>query len=158
LVVGTFAVVAVIVAGYLGGWLHVPGSAPTRFGDAYVRPPKLLLVDDEIQFGPLDTAQLSKVRVTPSEAVRVANSEYGRQPGSRVTFESLGGYVDANDIVHDWVGTRSWVPKAQPAYLVRISGVQIPMDGPIGGIAKNRSWNVLVNALNGRVISAMTYN
>jgi len=156
--VSALVVIAVAVAVNGGGWLRGTGTPPTRFGDAYVRPPKLLLVDDEIRFGRLDRAQLSKVRITPSQAVRVANSEYGRQRGSRVTFESLGGYVDANAIVHDWVGTTSWVPKALPAYIVRISGVQISTDGPTGGIAKNRSWNVLVNAVNGKIISAMTYN
>lgn len=75
-----------------------------------------------------------------------------------MTFESLGGYIDANSIVPDWVGSKSWIPKALPAYIVRISGVQIASLGPRGGAVKNRSWNVIVNATDGRVVSAITYD
>jgi hypothetical protein len=117
-----------------------------------------LLADDEMRFTRLNRAQLSHVRVTPTEAVFVATSQYGRQPRSRVSFESLGGYIDTTRIVHDWVGTSSWVPKALPAYIVRISGLQIASLGPSGGAVKNHSWYVIVNAMNGRIVGAITYD
>jgi hypothetical protein len=158
LVVGSVIVAAVILTVNARARFDGSNSTLAQFRNAYERPPKLLLAYGEIRFAPLDDAQLSRVRITPTVAIRVASSQFGRDHGSRVTFESLGGYIDANRIVHDWVGTRSWVPKALPAYIVRISGVQIELNGPPGGVAKNRSWNVIVNAIDGRVISAMTYN
>jgi hypothetical protein len=129
-----------------------------EYRNDYARPPTLLLSDGELRFQQLDVAQLLRVRISPTEAVHVALTQYGQGRGSRVTFESLGGYIDANSIVPDWVGSKSWIPKALPAYIVRISGVQIASLGPRGGAVKNRSWNVIVNATDGRVVSAITYD
>ena len=151
----------VIVAAFVtnsSGWLPGSNGEIAIVRQSYERPPKLLLADDEFRFTRLNGAQLSKVRVTPTEAILVAISMYGRDPRSRVTFVSLGGYVDASQIVPDWVGTTSWVPKALPAYIVRISGLQIVLDGPHGDVAKNRSENVIVNAIDGRIVSTMTYD
>ena len=119
--------------------------------------PKLLLTDDEIEFNRLGTSNMSLVRVTPARAVRIADAEYGRVRGSRIALESLGGYIDKTRIIHDWVGTRSWIPKAIPAYLVRISGVKIESLGPLPGV-RSGSWNVIVNAITGKIISAITYD
>ncbi len=116
--------------------------------------PKTLLTDDEIEFGRLDTSQLSLVRITPAQAARVAQSQYGGGGGSRIVFESLGGYIDKTQIVPDWVGTRSWVPKAIPSYLVRIYDDHIFTVDP----SRNHYWNVLVNAVSGKNISAATYD
>jgi hypothetical protein len=116
--------------------------------------PQTLLTDDEIEFGRLDPSQLSLVRITPAQAARVAQSQYGGGDGSRIVFESLGGYIDKTQIVPDWVGTRSWVPKAIPSYLVRIYDDQIVTVDP----SRNHYWNVLVNAVSGKNISAITYD
>jgi len=115
--------------------------------------PRTLLTDDEIEFRRLDTAQLSLVRITPAQAARSAQAQYGGGR-SRIIFESLGGYIDKTRIVPDWVGTRSWVPKAIPSYLVRIYDDQVVTVDP----SRNHYWNVLVNAVNGKNISAITYD
>ena len=73
-----------------------------------------------------------------------------------MVFESLGGYVDANQIVHDWVGTRSWIPPVRPAYFVRLAGVNIPSLGP--RIGANHHVDVIVNAVTGRIICAVSFN
>jgi|GEM_PF-1632330 len=117
----------------------------------YKAPSKVLLTDYEIEFHRLATTKLSLVRISPSEAVRIADSQYG---GGRMVFESLGGYIDKNQIIPDWVGTTSWVPKAIPAYLVRFRYHHALTVDP----SRNHFWNVLVNATNGHVISAFTYD
>jgi hypothetical protein len=131
-----------------------PYLCPSAFKPA----PKQLLTDGQIEFNRLGDSKLSLVRITPARAVRIANAEYGRVHGARIVLESLGGYIDKDAIVHDWVGTRSWVPKAIPAYLVRISGLKIASLGPTPGVVKNHSWNVIVNATNGKIITAITYD
>jgi hypothetical protein len=116
--------------------------------------PKGLLIGGEIEFNRLGTSNLSKVRITPAGAVRIAEGQYGQGRGSRIVLESLGGYIDKNQIVHDWVGTKSWVPKAIPSYLVRIhSPHSVALDS-----SKNHYWNVIVNAINGKIITAITYD
>jgi hypothetical protein len=131
---------------------------PAQIRDAYKAPPKRWLVDGEILFTRLDESQLSKVRITPAIAAHVATATFGDGPRSHVVFESLGGYVDANDIVHDWVGTTSWVPRALPAYLVRIGGEDIPSLGPRSVHEYNHFMNVIVNAASGNVVSAFSFN
>jgi hypothetical protein len=119
--------------------------------------PKNLLVDGEIEFKYLGVSNFSKVRITPEQARRIADAPYSRDHRSRIVFESLGGYIDKNDIVQDWVGTRSWIPAAVPAYIVRISGLEIQSDGP-GPVVENHSENVIVNAVSGKIVADITYN
>ena len=109
-----------------------------------------------IRFSRLSDAQLSKVRITPAAAAHVASSQYGQGRRSRVVFESLGGYVDDNAIIHDWVGTKSFIPKALPAYIVRIGGDDIDSLGPTKVV--NHFWDVIVNAATGKIVSATTYD
>ena len=134
--------------------------ATRQFACAYVfKPaPTNLLANGEIEFKRLDASAVSMVRVTPEQARRTANAPYRSDPTSRVVFESLGGYIDKNDIVHDWVGTRSWIPKAVPAYLVRISGLDIASDGPGPLESFNHSVNVIVNAKTDTIIADFTYD
>ena len=122
--------------------------------DAFEPAPKVLLTDLEIEFNRLGTSNLSQVRVSPARAVRIADADYGRVRGSRITLESLGGYSDKNRIVHDWDGTRSWIPKAIPAYLIRIHRSHLVTLEP----SVNHNWNVVVNAINGKIIAATTYD
>ena len=136
-----------------------PGSPPTpqaRFENAFRPVPKSLLFNGQMLFGRLDQRQLAHVRVTPTMARRiaVANSEAG--PSSPVVYESLGGYVNKEQIVHDWVGTRTYIPPAQPAYIVRLSGQEILSSGPVGQTGFNRFLNVIVNAENGKVIMSFS--
>lgn len=119
--------------------------------------PKNLLVDGEIGFKALGESNLSKVRITPEQARRIADAPYSHDHRSRIVFESLGGYIDKNDIVQDWVGTRSWIPTAVPAYIVRISGLEIQSDEP-GPAVENHSENVVVNAVSGKIVADITYN
>jgi hypothetical protein len=120
--------------------------------------PKDLLVDGEIDFQRLGESNLSKVRINPEQARSIADGPYSRDTRSRVVFESLGGYIDKNDIVHDWVGTKSWVPAPVPAYIVRISDLAIQSDGPLPVGILNRSENVIVNAVSGKIVAEITYN
>jgi hypothetical protein len=122
--------------------------------NSFIPAPKGLLTGGEIEFNRLGTSNLSKVRITPARAVRIAEGQYGQVRGSRIVLESLGGYIDKNQIVHDWVGTKSWVPKAIPSYLVRIhTSHLITLDPSV-----NHYWNVIVNAINGKIITAITYD
>jgi len=132
-------------------------SSLSPYRNAYVLVPKIMLEDGEILFTRLTNSQLTRVRVTPAEAARIAKVRAGAGSHSRVVFESLGGYVDKNQIIHDWVGTKSFIPKALPAYIVRVSGVIIPSLGPVGGVG-GHFWNVIVNATNGRTICLFSYN
>jgi hypothetical protein len=122
--------------------------------DSFSPAPKLLLTDGEIEFNRLGTSNLSRVRITPARADRIAGASYGRERDSRIVFESLGGYIDKNQIVHDWVGTKSWIPKAIPSYLVRIHSSQLVTLDP----SSAHYWNIIVNALNGKIIVAFTYD
>jgi hypothetical protein len=116
--------------------------------------PHGLLAQGQIEFNRLGTAKLSLVRITPTRARDIADHTYGRGHGSRVVLESLGGYIDKDQIVPDWVGTKSWVPKAVPAYLVRIHEAYVVTVDP----SHNHYWNVIVNAVSGKIISAISYD
>jgi hypothetical protein len=118
--------------------------------------PKNVLVVGEISFTRLSDSQLSQVQVTPLQASRIAMAEYGRHQRWRVVIESLGGYVNKNDIVHDWIGTTSFIPKPVPAYLIRITGAPIVTLGL--DRAPNHYWNIIVNAITGKVVSSFTYD
>lgn len=147
---------ATVVVFSVGRVNPVPAQVPAELRNAFKVPAKSLLVNCEIRFSRLSDSQLSEVRITPGEAAHVASSQYGQGRRSRVVFESLGGYVDDNEIVPDWVGTKSWIPKALPAYLVRIGGDDIDSLGPTKVV--NHFWNVIVNAATGKIVSATTYD
>ena len=68
--------------------------------------PKQLLIDGEIKFKALSESNLRKVRITPAQARRIALALYRRDHGTSVVFDSLGGNIDKNQIVHDWVGSK----------------------------------------------------
>lgn len=116
--------------------------------------PKGLLINGEIEFERLNASKLSLVRITPNDARRIADAQYGHERDSRVTFESLGGFVDKSQIVHDWVGNKSWVPKSIPSYVVRIYGAQLVTLDP----SNNHYWNVIVSAVSGKILTAFTYD
>jgi hypothetical protein len=116
--------------------------------------PRALLAQGQIEFKRLGVAKLSLVRITPAKARQIASSEYARGHGSMIVFESLGGYIDKNQIVHDWVGTKSWVPKALPSYMVRIYEPYVVTVDP----SHNHYWNVIVNAVSGKIVSAISYD
>jgi hypothetical protein len=116
--------------------------------------PRSLLVNGEIEFKRLSASNLSLVRITPTDARRDAEAQYGNESGSRIVLESLGGYIDKNQIIPDWVGTKSWVPKPIPSYLVRIYGDQLVTVDP----STNHYWNVVVSAVSGKIITAFTYD
>ncbi len=109
-----------------------------------------------MRFGRLDNSQLSSVTTGPRAAARTALTHFGSGRHARVVFESLGGYINANRIVRDWVGTSSWIPPALPAYFVRIAGVDVASLGPGGGVTHH--WNVIVNARTDRVVSATSFD
>ncbi len=135
-------------------------TAPDSLGpsnlyrDAFKPAPKGLLVNGEMMFTRLHDSQLSRVHVTPSDAARIAETQYSFGHGSRVVFESLGGFVDKSQIIPDWVGTRSWIPKAVPSYIVRIYNVHVETVDP----STNHFWNVIVNAASGKIVVAFTYD
>jgi hypothetical protein len=126
-----------------------------RFGDDYKPVPRDLLTGGEISFARLGASQLSTVRKTLLDAIRIAEASYGTGRGSRIVLISLGGYIDTNQIIHDWIGTKSLVPKAIPSYVVRIFEPQVVT---ASGPSKNHYWNVVVNARNGKIITAITYD
>lgn len=138
--------------------METPNSCVERqqylCNDLFKPLPKVLLTDGEIEFTRLGTSKLSSVRISPFTAVRIAESQYGEGPGSRTVFESLGGYVDKSQIIPDWVGTTSWVPKAIPTYIVRFREDHVVTLNP----STNHYWNVIVNATNGEFISAFSYD
>jgi hypothetical protein len=130
-------------------------SAIERYGNDFKPLPKEMLFQGEILFARLPAFRLATVRTTPCEAIEIAES--GVAPavrGTRVVLVSLGGYVDKNQIVHDWIGTKTLVPRAVPSYLVRIYEPYVVTLGP----STNHYWNVVVNAQTGKVISAFTYD
>jgi hypothetical protein len=132
------------------------GGPSALYGDAFKPLPKNMRVFGEITFTRLPDSQLSRVQVTPSDAARIVKANYGSMERWRVVFESLGGYVNNNEIIHDWIGTKSLVPKALPAYIVRITGPPIVALGPSSVV--NHYWNVIVNAITGRIVSSFTYD
>jgi hypothetical protein len=116
--------------------------------------PKRLLIDGGIEFDRLTPSNLLLVRITPADARRIADVQYGHEPQSRIVFESLGGYIDKSRIVPDWVGKKSWVPKPIPSYDVRIYGARLATVDP----SNNHYWNVIVSAVSGKIITAITYD
>jgi hypothetical protein len=116
--------------------------------------PRSVLNDGEIEFTALNASMLSHVRISPQRAEYIADAQYGGAKRSRVVFESLGGYIDKNEIIPDWVGSKSYVPKALPSYIVRIYDDWIVTVDP----SRNHYWNVVVNAKNGKIVSAFTFN
>jgi hypothetical protein len=156
--VAAIAVTATVVVVNAGRVNSDSFQIPAVLRTAYKAPSKSLLTNCEIRFSRLSDAQLSKVRFTPVSAAHIASSQYGNGRRSRVVFESLGGYVDTNQIIPDWVGTKSWVPKALPAYLVRIGGDDIDSLGPRPTEVENHFWNVIVNATTGKIVGATTYD
>lgn len=147
-------IVAIVVAALLGATTSSGPSASYR--NAYRPLPKNMLVMGQLMFTRLSESQIGQVRVDPHDAAQIARDYFGTHEPWRVVFESLGGYVNDLQIIHDWVGTSSLVPKPLPAYLVRITGVPINSLGP--GDAVNHFWNVIVNAKTGHVVSSFTYN
>ncbi len=108
-------------------------------------------------FSRLDNSQLARVRISPQEAVRIVKDDNGAKEPWRVVFESLGGYVNDLQIIHDWVGTKAFVPRPVPTYIVRITGVPIYSLGP-GPMAVNHYWNVILNAITGHIIGSFSYD
>lgn len=129
-------------------------SFSSGLGGVYRAPSNALLTKGELTFSRLDEKQLSQVRVGPARAARVAEASYGEGRGSRLVFESLGGYVDETRIIHDWVGTRSFNPRAAPSYLVRIFDKEVVTVDR----SNNHSWNVIVSATSGRIVNAFSYD
>jgi hypothetical protein len=68
---------------------------------------------------------------------------------------SLGRFINDQEIITDWIGTKSFIPKAIPAYVVTISGLHIESLGPGGAV--NHEYDVVVNASNGDVIKEFSY-
>ena len=150
----SFLVVSTAVTAVLSA-----SSSTVSFGayrNAYQPLPHGMIVNGQLMFGRLDDSQLTRVRISPGEAARIVRDDYGTKEPWRVVFESLGGYVNDQQIIHDWVGTESLIPKPMPAYIVRITGVPISSLG-LGG-AINHYWNVIVNAMTGRVIGSFSYD
>lgn len=147
------AAISVLVIGFAGS---NSANVPTQLRNAYVAPPRQLLADSEIRFARLPATRLNEVRIMPNVAARIAMKPVRGVGHPRVAFESLGGYVDESRIIPDWVGTKSWVPKAVPAYLVRLTGVNIEPLGPAnGGVIHNEI--VIVNAITGELEGTTIY-
>ena len=137
--------------------LSASSSSSGDLRSAYRPLPRAILVNGQLTFSRLDDSQLARVRISPEEAVRIVKDDNGTKEPWRVVFESLGGYVNDLQIIHDWVGTTSFVPKPVPTYIVRITGVPIYSLGP-GPDAVNHYWNVILNAVTGRVIESFSYD
>lgn len=159
----TFAIVAVIVlaagstTAYAVSTLTQDRSTRHHSGIGTFRAvPRRWLVRDEMRFTPLSPAEMSRVTVTATTAVHVAEAGFALNKGVHVVFESLGGYVDSNQIVHDWVGTHSWIPPVTLAYFVRLAGVDIPALGR--QLGADHHADVIVNAVSGREICATSFN
>lgn len=153
--------VIVLVTGTTAAWTVPNTSAAARLTShprlgAYRAIPPSWLAQCEMRFTRLGKTESARVRVSAAQAARTAAAQYALRPGVRVVFESLGGYVDANQIVHDWVGTRSWIPPVRPAYFVRLTGVSLPSLGPRSGTTHHV--DVIVSAVTGRMISAVSFD
>ncbi len=119
------AVTALLVVGLLVVISERSAGGPPRLDGqvlTYRVPHERWLSDDGILFSRLSGSQLSRVKVSPREAALEALEGYDLSGRPHVVFESLGGYVDKSEIIRDWVGTKSWVPRAIPAYFLRIHG------------------------------------
>jgi hypothetical protein len=119
---------------------------------AYTPLPKGVLTNADLAFTPLSNTQLSKVRVSTSQAVSDAEKESPSTKYSSVTLTSLGGATDLSTIVPDWSGSKSWIPAPVPSYVVAIDGVF----ESLGGFAHKMI--AVVNAENGRVSETILYN
>ena len=126
------------------------------YRDAFRALPRGMAAFGQLQFTRLSDSQLSQVRITPTAAARIVTDQFGTMEPWRVVFESLGGYVNDEQIIHDWVGTTSLIPKAVPSYIVRITGGTMSPLAP--GNTPNRYLNVIVNATTGRVVGSFTYD
>jgi hypothetical protein len=122
--------------------------------DLFKAPNRTLLSNGEMEFTRLGASKLSMVRISPTDAIRIAESQYGGEGRLRIVFESLGGFVDKNQIIPDWAGTTSWVPKAIPTYVVRIRDDHMVTVEP----STNHYWNVIVSAVSGKLIASFTYD
>jgi hypothetical protein len=155
------AVIIVLAAGTMivyaiGTSNKVTSPSPVpRLGEYRVVPTSWL-VQGEMRFTRLNDSQVAQVKVSASTAKHVAEIGYAHGSRIRVVFESLGGYIDANQIVHDWVGTKSWIPPARPAYFVRLAGVDIPAIGVRAEV--NHHVDVIVSAITGREICSVSFN
>jgi hypothetical protein len=132
-----------------------PTSVTDLYAKDYTPLPRRMLFEGQLLFARLPATRLAMVRTTPVEAVRIA--EGGLAPavhGTRVVLVSLGGYVDKNQIVHDWIGTKPLIPRAVPSYLVRVFEPYVVTIGP----STNHYWNVVVDAETGKIISAFSYD
>ena len=144
-----------------GGEATSTGSSPMQYAlvSAYAPLPTGLTVGGDFSFGPLRNSQLAAVRVTAPRAIQIATRAAGvrsgpTSSGSTVTV-SLGRFINDQEIITDWVGTKSFIPKAIPAYVVKISGLHIESLGPGGAV--NHEYDVVVNASNGDVIETFSY-
>lgn len=109
----------------------------------------------DIRFVPLRNSQLTTVRVTEPEAVSMAEVGLDPMPSGSNVLVSLEGLSDNEEIVHDWIGTKSWIPKATPAYVITMSGLHVESLGPGG--AFNPEEIVVVNANSGDVVETVSY-
>jgi hypothetical protein len=121
--------------------------------DVFKPAPRKLLSLGEIEFHRLGDGNLALVRISPTKAREIADHLYGRGQ-SNVVFESLGGYIDKNQIIPDWVGTRSYIPKVVPSYIVRIHENYVVTVDP----SHNHYWNVIVNAVSGKIEASISYD
>lgn len=109
----------------------------------------------DIRFVPLRNSQFATIRVTEPEAVSTAEVGLNPTPSGSKVLVSLGGLTDKEAIVHDWIRTKSWIPKAIPAYVITISGLHIESLGPGGAV--NHEEIVVVNANSGDVVETVSY-
>jgi hypothetical protein len=113
-----------------------------------------MLAGGEIRFTRLRASEIAVVRTTPTEAADIAKTSFGDGSDTRVVLISLGGYVDANDIIHDWSGTHTFIPRAVPSYLVRLYEPHLVTLDP----SDDRYWNVVIDAKDGKIIMAFSYD
>jgi len=109
----------------------------------------------DIRFVPLRNSQFAPIRVTEPEAVSTAEVGLNPMPSGSNVLVSLGDLTDKEEIVHDWIGTKSWIPKAIPAYVITMSGLNIESLGPGGAV--NHEEIVVVNANSGDVVETVSY-
>jgi hypothetical protein len=126
----------------------------------YVVLPRSLTLAGDFSFRPLRRSQFSAVRITTPRAIQLASRAASVRSGSlssssKVTV-SLGSFINKEEIVTDWIGTKSLIPKAVPVYVVMISGLHFESLGPGGGV--NHEYDVVVNASNGEVLEELTYH
>jgi hypothetical protein len=109
----------------------------------------------DVRFVALRSSEFATVRVTAPDAVSTAEVGLDPMPSGTNVSVSLGGLTDKEEIVHDWIGTKSWIPKAIPAYVITMSGLHVQSLGPGG--AFNPEEIVVVNANSGNVVETVSY-